>query len=80
MKPLFRALGYLKRHWLVALGAYISLVTAQATSQYFCRFHKVAMHGSRPPLAPPVPRGEDRLPPCERGGLRGGGWRTADAL
>ena len=39
--------------------------------QYFCRFHKVAMHGSRPPLAPPVPRGEDRLPPCERGGLRG---------
>jgi len=25
-----------------------------------------------PPLAPPVPRGEDRLP-CERGGLRGVG-------
>lgn len=32
MKSLFRTLSYLKRHWLVALGAYASLLVATGTS------------------------------------------------
>jgi ATP-binding cassette subfamily B multidrug efflux pump len=32
MKSLFRTLGYLRRHWLVALGAYVSLLIATGAS------------------------------------------------
>jgi len=32
MKPLFRTLGYLKRHWLVTLGAYASLLISTGAS------------------------------------------------
>ena len=43
MKPLFRALGYLKRHWLVALGAYISLLIATGASLVMPRLIQTAI-------------------------------------
>jgi hypothetical protein len=42
-----------------------------STNAVLLQSSQVAMHGSRPPLAPPVERGEDRLP-ASGGGTEGG--------